>query len=1348
MNGSKIIIGKFKHFKEIMADDIDIEEHDLMDNPVIRNIFPDLSILKKEVLDEYNDISTIEETLNKEEESLNSNSENDINFISVPKVNGEWSDRDMMLRFGKKRKVTNDKVPDVDESSTVAIHKNKIILGSKPSRELIQTNVGCNSDPKLNTATVLLNNLRPFLDNCNKYCEICFILFPNSKALDSHKKCLHCSLSTEKISTDIPKMDPEKQSENICLNKPKCNICLKTFASRSSLYKHKRNIHFIHVKIRRVNKTKNVAVKIASGYKNEKISLSSNNSCFHCNKLFPNMQSLIEHLYDTLETKQDKKHSKSKKNLGIHKSHVKDIFSNSKLRQQKFEAEKVRRKKISSNNLNSYVYRCPLCSHYFNNVKFSSTHLLKKHKFTKKTPLKKVLYDPKCKFCSSEFESVVSYNRHLRKVHKNLLTRVIKTKSSNKPSKASGVNKINGMKNKISSSKGDAILEEIPNVSQTSTINTNESALGGILKSVLFKCNKCDIHFLQSQIAVNHSKHMEFLINWKCSLCNRIFKKNDELSHRQQHLVTNNFTVYGLCESTQSLILYKCLKCTVHFDENMFIQHFPICETTVPNHIQCKFCDILIDCSLKIEHDNEHRSKSINYKDFNVVRTEVIQSNIIDENLYNNNKRQLKSRVTVDSNSYESQIKNNNLDCLFTVYYCNTCKCFVNDSTLLIHKKSHCSHVVPATCKLCGLIITQTSISSHGRLHQRKKNLTLQDFKFYDLKSRKRIAPPIPEFPHCSICGIYFANQIAKIRHECGVDDYVTCSDCEMNFSELGYKLHMNYHNYRLQYHNINSKHLSQSKSGSKTKAKNIGDIKSNLTRKMPSSDLKEIERFIIYTCKNCHISVDAYDLVVEHCQRHYNPLKIQSSTKICKLCDLIFDVGCYEDHEKLHLCNFNKKDFKIIKFDIFYFTTDYDAWMKRVFDSLPQEQMQNIINKSIYKYENKIKMKVIQEASPELTVYKCDQCRCFIDPYSLYKHLGNNCLSLRKHTCRTCGIPFISATSKVQHEAIHKRPFKGLKSYRIVLFNRDEDKMFNDGLSSGNWFTLYTCRNCEGVVGKTEYKHHICNKNDLKKCSYCGLLLYSKEYNAHISKHKEFESFNAKNIKVILIGRKIENEDCKNLKDENLVSSFNGKVYDYSLYKCTKCEICMRYARDTIKHDCSFGIPKSKCSYCGFYFEARKLKHHYILHETDCNFITENITINDFDNTKSQKGSFDMAITSKLNKTDKDEITCNPFKRVKVLPSSPANLHNNKELKDSPIIEKTAKLYKCSCGLHFLDNSVKAHLNVCSAKNRISRQQCSKCGLTFSPNVLFTHMLSHHGNKAVVYKFDIIDVLKDEDKP
>lgn len=38
-----------------MDPDIDIEEHDLLDNPIIQSIFPDISVIKKEFdLDCYN----------------------------------------------------------------------------------------------------------------------------------------------------------------------------------------------------------------------------------------------------------------------------------------------------------------------------------------------------------------------------------------------------------------------------------------------------------------------------------------------------------------------------------------------------------------------------------------------------------------------------------------------------------------------------------------------------------------------------------------------------------------------------------------------------------------------------------------------------------------------------------------------------------------------------------------------------------------------------------------------------------------------------------------------------------------------------------------------------------------------------------------------------------------------------------------------------------------------------------------------------------------------------------------------------------------------------------------------
>lgn len=39
---------------DTMDEDIDIEEHDLLDNPLIKSIFPDISVIKKEIECYYN----------------------------------------------------------------------------------------------------------------------------------------------------------------------------------------------------------------------------------------------------------------------------------------------------------------------------------------------------------------------------------------------------------------------------------------------------------------------------------------------------------------------------------------------------------------------------------------------------------------------------------------------------------------------------------------------------------------------------------------------------------------------------------------------------------------------------------------------------------------------------------------------------------------------------------------------------------------------------------------------------------------------------------------------------------------------------------------------------------------------------------------------------------------------------------------------------------------------------------------------------------------------------------------------------------------------------------------------
>ncbi|KPJ13613.1 hypothetical protein RR48_10797 [Papilio machaon] len=244
--------------------EIDIEEHDVLDNPVIKSIFPDLTKLKQEVLGDYDETSIEEQNASKD-------------YID-PKLEDLSDNTSMPLE------------ENIDEDFNVcnrpaAFIGNKIILGSKPNKDrsnLSKRNVS-DSTVSLQNTTVLLKNIKPFLNNCRRYCELCLILFPTEEAYKIHENSyhLHPSTHTSEIYSESTKTQPNNVSVNTCY------ICNNTFTSISNLNEHVRNNHSS-------KRIQNV---------NGKISPKPAGSCFHCNVIFPNAQSLIEHLYDTLGTK-------------------------------------------------------------------------------------------------------------------------------------------------------------------------------------------------------------------------------------------------------------------------------------------------------------------------------------------------------------------------------------------------------------------------------------------------------------------------------------------------------------------------------------------------------------------------------------------------------------------------------------------------------------------------------------------------------------------------------------------------------------------------------------------------------------------------------------------------------------------------------------------------------------------------------------------------------------------------------------------------------------------------------------------------------------------------------------
>lgn len=1166
-------------------------------------------------------------------------------------------------------------------------------------------------------AKVLLKNIYPYLECTGHYCSQCLILFSDKTAFNSHRVLLH-----------------RKDSKEFYLNDLQCHL------SQVHQVKQSMQVQYVetwnpHTKKITVMATANVPQETRTE-KNTDTESRENYTCFHCNMLFVTQKALIEHLYNVMQLKKinnesstitspdsdcveiDTKSSPDHNSVKIntktipYRSSVKINTTPIKEKSTVNSLTKINEKdEIKKNNVSitneleqSMFYKCNVCSFYFETAELCSRHILAKHGVNKKV-FKTQPFVTKCVFCQRRKTNIDEYNIHIFAFHRKQYNKNMKDSEQTLSNEQKGNNESRCERN-------------------------NDSF---VFRATLFKCLQCDIHFLTAKAAHHHAEHMELLINWKCYKCNRIFKKNDEYLHEYQHKFSNEFTVHDLNTSAYSRVLYNCSKCTIHFTEEKFLTHYPICNFETPSSIYCNICDVLIDENTMKSHKMIHiEDESLN---FIIIETDIVS--------INSESAGVKRKSNEERYHSPSKKKKDSIDDFHNLFYCDTCHSFVNKQHNGIHKKAQCIKFQKNICQMCGLVFTNRCFLVHKLLHSKFKTLTFQDFTFCELKTNKQICPPMPEYFKCNICNVTFISQLTLMAHGCGGEDYLTCPICEKKLSDDVFRLHTSFHNYSIantvtdvrpedgavvkdQTSRVSEIPTVSDLFQSKSDLKSSSLLKSSqvlFPKKTCSARIKKYGKKntvelvpVIFSCKNCGITVDTYDKMIEHCHSHYKgcELKINTDDSFCPKCNLKFDKSCYGSHEKLHQEN---TDFKVLNFDTYYFTSANEIWLKHVFGSMPQSLIDKIVNNSTYRWECRVKMRVIQEGPPHLTIYKCEKCLCFVDQLAVYKHPENSCFKLRCEACSFCSIPFISSFTRSEHEKHHATANLTVKSYRIVSFNRKEDLKLNNLLCNRKLYPLYLCRNCNGVTDKYQLKNHKCDIYNLKECLECGLLLCGAEFETHSLKHKELCNFTQKNIKVLLFGDKTKG--TKSIA--KFKSSFSGVICDYSYYRCSNCQGCVKKTT-IVSHVCSAGLTMTHCQPCDLYFAPSKFKDHYQLHD-DPDFMPENVTVFAFD---------PQLKVVELNKTK--------FKE-------PAHKVYSNGYKNNGVMLKTTKIYKCNCGLHFLDAiSISTHMNCCNPKLKKWKQNCSKCNLLFSSDILFAHLLKHHGDKKHKYKFEIVDLTCDKD--
>ncbi|KAJ2942417.1 hypothetical protein O0L34_g16022 [Tuta absoluta] len=1241
-----------------MEDDIDIEEHDVLDNPRIRTMFPELTQIKQEIPDhdpdqELNDPPYPEDDdAHQETEAELSRFENKIILGSKPahaKVANKIQIEDTIPIFGRKSieiKQEMQDYEDTDQNEHEEYHPSTVmILGSKPSNTGViepirvsevedviaksnnfdqnivshdTTDYTDHKDPT--TAFVLAEDWGPRLDNSPCFCKDCEILFPTRNTLLAHNMTAHSFL----VAVDV-------------------------------------------------NKAKKSTAKVNDNNIDGKW-------CNHCNRMFPDSDSLINHLYEKLTFDKNNAAFKSQpKNVVAKPVQPKKIVANP------LSINVVPTPNVSANDdvFGLHMFRCEICTFYCQIYGFFIKHMQSNHGINTAST-ERVLFTGVCLYCNARIKNKTIYNKHLKLVHFDVynskgpfpkpqkLTPKKQEAGSSKQLNLLPVNAVQALPVKNYTFQCQKCSEFLPNYPQarrhrlkkhpeaaslnifkkithfnnrtvcvqkarvpakvvlkypikqqklvaqavpstSTTTKTSKSAVA-VPKSTLFKCNKCTLHYTSCTATVLHAKTCSDQEGeWRCDVCDREFQDFDRIVHKRQHQVTKKFNVITYADNIYGKVLNKCPKCNVYFHEKDFFVHEQknVCKGS---GVKCEHCAYPIHPSSAETHSKWHDRIKFSKKDVIVVEFANL---VIDEKTVLPAKRPLVSpNVTPIKKAriedFNPQIK---------VNYCHNCGLFMLKPRFLENHVNGTCKKDPVSanfkiCKVCGL--TSKDNKNHARYHRVNPKVTFMDMKFVALDGRKPILPPIPDFPQCDNCQVHFGKQGTVNTHNCE-DSYKTCEYCQKRFSDMAYKLHVRFHEYHTKF-----RQATQTLT-------NLAAKKAKLNAPLLPELLQKYEQLtntwnILFSCVTCDIVCDSYDKAVEHCQKHLNNLESYDVIiEHCDICDLNFDGSSFEKHAELHAQNKSvvKASFTICSYR--YDNLFTPMWMKQ-FRNIPKTQMDQILSRSVYRYGRSVKLRVEKEGPLEYIIYRCARCDMYVHPASLTNHYKNvTCSKDPKHQyyrCAVCEIQFSSIAGKLHHKEMHKRT----DTFTVVYFNEEEDDEFNETL----------------------------RKNDTSKRNALGPTM-----------------------------------------------SGVGKAYHY--YRCVLCKVCIGEKDKALGHKCNLKWVR-RCHICHLNFHRTLLNRHIKLHELNPRFLRKNIKCTPF----------------KINKTGKFEII-----REDVEPD-----------------KSLVKLYKCQCGLHF--TSVKAvdrHSDVCGTDTDIAKENCSKCDHLFDTSQLVTHLCKHHSQDDEKSEFEVINV-------